>query len=138
MTIEGRCACGAVSFVAEGQPLVQLICHCASCQIAHGAPLVFGAQFPPDRFSSSGRVEVVTVSKDPGATRRMTCPECGTRVFNGWGGAPRTIFPSLCSDAGWFRPEMHLYWQNRRIEVVDDLPKYLDFPTQFGGTGRRA
>jgi len=136
MRIEGQCACGGVSFAADGEPLVQLICHCPSCQLAHGAPMVLGAHFPADRFRSDGSLIAVRVSRGPDATLRMTCPTCGTRVFNGSGKGPRTIFPVLCSNSDWFKPEMHLYWSNRRLEIIDQLPKYLDFPSEFGGTGR--
>jgi hypothetical protein len=134
--VEGQCACGTVKFVAEGEPIVQLICHCPSCQLAHSAPMVFGAQFPANQFSSDGPLTSFTLSASSDATRRMTCTRCGTRVFNGSGIGPRTIFPGLCQHTDWFVPEMHLYWANRKVEIVDELPKYLDFPVEFGGTGQ--
>jgi hypothetical protein len=31
---------------------------------------------------------------------------------------------------------MHLQWAERVLDVKDDLPKYLDFPERFGGSGR--
>jgi hypothetical protein len=37
----GGCACGAVRFVAEGEPYRVGLCHCFDCRKQHGAP--FGA-----------------------------------------------------------------------------------------------
>lgn len=138
MNLNGRCACGRVTFRIQGTPLLQVICHCPSCQLAHAAPLVRGAQFPAESVEVWGTVMPITVSDQPAATRRMTCPSCGTRVFNGDGPGVRTFFPELCAPRKWFEPQMHLYWSNRQVELVDELPKYLDFPIELGGSGRLA
>lgn len=86
----------------------------------------------------TGELTTFTVTKSPDATVRHACQHCGGRIFNSFQDYPRTIFPDLCANDAWFEPQMHLYWENRRIEVVDALPKFLDFPKEFGGTGRRA
>lgn len=138
MKLEGQCACGKVTYRIEGEPLVQLICHCPSCQLAHAAPMVRGAQFSSEDLECWGPIRAVVVTEHPHATRRMRCGACGTRVFNVSNPRVTTIFPESCSRRGWFNPQMHVYWANRQLEVVDDLPKYLDFPAAFGGTGRLA
>jgi hypothetical protein len=138
MQLEGKCPCGRVQYRIQGEPIVQLICHCPSCQLAHAAAMVPGAQFATENFEVSGPIRAVAVTQEPEATRRMTCELCGTRMFNVGDPRVRTIFPASCNRRDWFKPQMHLYWANRRVDVVDDLPKYLDFPLDFGGTGRRA
>ena len=134
MKVDGQCVCGAVHFQAEGRPLLQVLCHCPTCQLAHGAPVVAGAQFAGETFRYTGVVQPIYVTKAKWATPRFTCTDCGTRVFNGTG-KYRTIFPANCQDASWFEPQMHLYWPNRRIALVDHLPKYVDFPTVLGPQG---
>lgn len=34
-----------------------------------------------------------------------------------------------------FRPTMHCYYSERVLNVPDGLPKYHDYPTEFGGSG---
>src|SRR5262245_44218841 len=138
MEIRGRCSCGGVTFTANAAPLHQLYCHCRSCQIAHAAPLVAAAIFPATAVAYSGEVVQITVTKRPDATPRLACVRCGTKVINLPHPSARTLLPALCDDRSWFTPQMHMQWQDRVLDVADALPKYLDFPTQFGGTGKMA
>src|SRR3954462_14299747 len=42
MRLEGGCYCGAVRYVAEGEPALKAQCHCRECQyISGGAPNMF-------------------------------------------------------------------------------------------------
>ena len=31
----------------------------------------------------------------------------------------------------------HVYYENHIIDVEDSLPKFVDFPTELGGSGKR-
>lgn len=142
MKIQGQCPCGAVSYTVEGETVVQAYCHCHSCQTAHAAPLMAVALFPAGAVTLQGETTSLSVTKRLHAATRISCARCGTRVAvipSGEGGDQlRGIFPALCESKDWFRPSMHFHWEERSIDVRDDLPKYLDEPAEFGGSGRTA
>jgi hypothetical protein len=138
MHVHGRCACGQVSFEVHGEALAQVYCHCRSCQLAHAAPVVAAALFRAASFSFAGEVARVKITDSPHATSRASCARCGTKVFNEPPPPVRAIFPSLCAARDWFSPSMHLHWRDRIVDVADALPRFLDLPTELGGTGEKA
>lgn len=73
----GGCLCGAVRFVAEGEPFRVGLCHCLDCRKDGGAPFGAYALFPAER---------VRFSRDPPATYASAAH--GRRHFCGNGGAP--------------------------------------------------
>ena len=135
MHLKGSCACGRVTFNVDGEPIIQLYCHCRSCQLAHAAPLIAGAIFPARSVTYQGEARMVTVTGHADAARRLTCTNCGTRILNEPTPQFRAIFPALCETADWFKPQFHVQWQDHVLDVQDDLPKFLDFPQPMGGTG---
>lgn len=142
MKIQGRCSCGAITFAADGEAVVQAYCHCHSCQVAHSTPVMAVALFPLGTVTLEGQTRSMSITGRQHAATRISCVRCGTRVAvipSGEGADQlRGLFPALCLSAEWFRPQMHLHWQERSIDVNDALPKYLDVPKEFGGTDRMA
>ncbi len=69
----GGCLCGAVRFVALGEPYRVGICHCLDCRKHHGALFFAAAMFPADAVSATGEVSDFN--------GRCFCPRCGASVF---------------------------------------------------------
>lgn len=76
----GGCACGAVRFVALGEPYRVGLCHCFDCRKQHGAPFGAIAIYPADRVTFEGEKPAVFASSATG--RRFFCGRCGSPVFN--------------------------------------------------------
>ncbi len=139
MQLSGKCPCGKVAFTATEAPVFQGYCHCESCQRAQAAPMLAFALFPAQAVTIEGDTTALNVSGSDGAAIRLSCAACGTRVANEPGGGSlglRALFPSLFDQHDWFKPTMHIFCEDRMVDVSDELPKYLDTPEQFGGSGR--
>ena len=44
------------------------------------------------------------------------------------------VYPNLVPELR-HEPTMHLYYKDKTISIKDGLPKFSDFPTEFGGSG---
>jgi hypothetical protein len=75
-TFTGGCACGANRFTALGEPLRSGLCHCLTCQKAHGSAFFAFAVFAPDQVTFTGTSAnwASTAAYD-----RRYCPACGSR-----------------------------------------------------------
>ncbi|PEQ12834.1 aldehyde-activating protein [Novosphingobium sp. PC22D] len=71
--VAGGCLCGAVRFIARGEPRRVGLCHCMDCRKHHGALFHASAIFPADAVTVEG--EVGTFGG------RHFCPRCGSPVF---------------------------------------------------------
>ena len=81
MKLEGGCYCGAVRYVAEGEPMLQAQCHCRECQfITGGSPNMF-VVMPLDGFKYTKGAPKQFARKDlEKPVTREFCAECGTHV----------------------------------------------------------
>lgn len=76
---EGGCICGAVRFVATGQPKWVAWCHCESCRKHTGAPVSVFAAFPRAAYSVT-KGEITRFESSPGRTTRGFCARCGSTL----------------------------------------------------------
>lgn len=72
----GGCLCGAVRYVARGEPVRAPICHCQTCQKNTGSPFLAALVFAGGRIEIRGELKSF---KAPDVDRRF-CPECGSLV----------------------------------------------------------
>src|SRR5215467_11908135 len=81
MRLEGGCYCGAVRYVAEGEPVLRAQCHCRACQhISGGAPNLF-MLMPAEGFAyTKGAPKTYARPDKADAVTREFCAVCGTHM----------------------------------------------------------
>jgi hypothetical protein len=134
MRLEGRCYCGEVRYVAEGDPVMKAQCHCRECQyITGGAPNMFfvvaadGFSFTkgaPKKFSRSDLEKPVT---------REFCAECGTHLITRPQGRPVVVVKvGTLDDPAQFTPQMAIYTIDKQAfhEIPAGLPSFERMPTR--------
>ncbi|MFT7244541.1 MAG: hypothetical protein ACI82A_001898 [Candidatus Azotimanducaceae bacterium] len=79
--LTGRCACGAIQFECNADPIFFFLCHCVDCRKATGSAYAPNVWFSRDS---------VKITKEPSAhlergisgkdTRHEFCADCGTPI----------------------------------------------------------
>ena len=78
MSVTGGCRCGAIRYLAAGEPEHSTLCHCADCRRSAGAPVVGWAMFAEEALAIEGSPR--TYESSPG-TFRQFCATCGSGLF---------------------------------------------------------
>ncbi|HWJ87111.1 MAG TPA: GFA family protein [Pelagibacterium sp.] len=126
-TVAGGCLCGAVRFVATGQPYRVGICHCLDCRKHHGALFAASAIFPADAVTVSGETRQYQ--------GRFFCPRCGSSVFARTGDEMEIHLGALDSP-NQFVPTYEL-WTVRREAFLPPFPLARHYERDRTATGRR-
>lgn len=130
---EGGCFCGAVRYVASGDPRTLCVCHCESCRWATGAPMVAWATFVGAQFRLL-RGELAEYASSPGVVRGH-CADCGTSLTYSHASRPGEVDVTVASfdDAATLAPTAHIWVQDKLpwIKLGDGLPQYA---TTLDGT----
>ncbi len=130
----GTCFCGAVEVEVSGPPFAQGYCHCTDCRAWSASPVNGFSLWPEDRVKvTKGQEYVASYAKMP-RSQRTFCTKCGGHVMtvhpNEFVDVYASVLPGLD-----FEPVMHVFYQERLMNVPDGLPKYATVPAEFGGDG---
>ena len=130
----GSCYCGKTKVTVSGEPVASAYCHCRSCRKWHSAPINAWAAWPADKVKITG--DTVTSSYNT-ESQRISCASCGGCVANG---KPKpelmVVYPMTLVDSGLeFKPDFHIFYDERVMDVNDGLPKFVDAPEEFGYSG---
>lgn len=131
---EGGCLCGAIRYRMAGAPLSSVICHCASCRRASGAPTVAWLTV------SRGQFEILSGSprayqSSPGVTRQF-CRTCGSALTYETAISPATIDVTTASldDPNRFPPTDEV-WLDHKVDWQITDASLGQYPT--GSSGER-
>jgi hypothetical protein len=131
--LEGGCYCGAVRYVADGEPIMKGQCHCRECQyISGGAPNVFllmpaaGFQYSkgtPKTFARTDLEKPVT---------REFCPECGTHMITRPQGLRAVVVKvgTLDDPSLYGAPQMAIYTIDKQAfhHIGEGIPAFERLP----------
>jgi hypothetical protein len=134
----GECFCGAVKLEATGTPEGMGYCHCRSCRSWSGGPVNAFSLWKPDAVKvTRGAEHVATYQKTP-ISQRQYCTKCGGHLMTahptlGLVDVFAATLPTLS-----FAPGVHVNYAETVLPMRDGLPKFKDFPKEFGGSGDMA
>ena len=135
MAHQGSCFCGAVQLEVAGEPQAMGYCHCRSCRSWSGGPVnAFSLWRPEDVRITAGEDQVATFAKTP-LSERKYCAKCGGHLMTnhpplGLVDVFTATIPTLA-----FAPGVHVNYAETVLPIRDGLPKFKDFPADFGGSG---
>ena len=82
MVFSGQCHCGAVTYKAEGAPVVVAQCHCEECRRLSGTGHTVGAMFLSANVMMTGKVNTYEYEAATGSTvSKATCAICASPVY---------------------------------------------------------
>jgi hypothetical protein len=130
--IEGGCLCGAVRYRSQSEPLMQVVCHCKTCQKNSGSAFSLNVAVPQDSLAVEGDA-LRTYNDHSGSSgqpfQRHYCGECGSHVYsNGPAyGAAAFIKAGTLDDAAWLAPSVHI-WCAEKLPWVAIPENATQFP----------
>jgi hypothetical protein len=132
---EAGCACGAVKLEVSGEPAVQAYCHCESCRSWLGAPVHAASLWPTPNVRVVKGSDNLGMYKRTDSSHRQFCKSCGAPVLVGHPAMGLTDIPAGSVRGLRYTPTVHVNYGEKVLSVHDGLPKFKDFPKEFGGSG---
>jgi hypothetical protein len=123
--LEGGCLCGAVRYRVEPTEVDSAYCHCRTCQLASGAPVVAWFSVPAARFFYT-RGTPRSYRSSAEATREF-CEVCGTQLLlRAVHGRNADVNNTTLDDPSAVAPSYHIWCKSRIswFETADTLPRH--------------
>ena len=124
--LSGGCACGAVRYETEAEPVLMLNCHCRDCQKSSGSAFAAVVVVPKDAVQMSGEPRYHRVVGQAGkAVERGFCPTCGSQVITNFERMPDVLGlkAGTLDDPSLFKPTVEIFtdsaqpWDHMDLET---------------------
>jgi len=136
------CDCGGVQIDCKGLPAACHLCHCKQCRLARDLPVHWSVVWSKPQLVVIKGADLLTETKHTVLMSGFSCKVCSTLVYNsnrfGTIGTSALLFADKKSGKVpvEFKPTAQTFYDERVIDLPDTLPKYLDVPTELGGSGK--
>jgi hypothetical protein len=141
--------CGAVRFECKGEPLFTQYCHCNKCREVAAMSerdedkigYAWTAAYLTRNFQINGIPDLEEIIRNN--AKLYLCAKCRSFIYG------ISINPKLQAGIGInannfmfeknlpasFKPVRHIWYVNRIVDMIDDLPKFKDAPKEQFGSG---
>jgi hypothetical protein len=123
----GGCACGQLTFRAQGRPKRVGLCHCMTCRKISGSAFNAFVIYPVDRVEISGEIRSWSATPE---SERCFCPLCASQVFDRDSGDEIEIKLGAFDQPDLFTPTYEA-WTIRRESWLC-TPDLIGFPQNRG------
>jgi hypothetical protein len=132
---ESGCLCGAVRVEIRGEPVAQCYCHCESCRGWLSAPIHAASLWPTPNVDVIAGADKLGVFRRTDNSHRHFCTQCGAGVLIRHPAIGMTDVPAGTVRGFAYAPTLHVHYGEKVMAMRDGLPKFKDFPKEFGGSG---
>ena len=134
-TYSGSCFCGAVEIKATGSPQVMGYCHCGSCRSWSAGPVNAFTLWAPESVEVVRGADHLGTYSKTAMSHRQFCKLCGGHVMASHPPLKMTdVYAATIPDFP-FKAQAHVNYAETVLPIRDGLPKFKDFPAEFGGSG---
>jgi len=134
----GACFCGAVELRVSGEPNAMGYCHCRSCRSWSGGPVNAFTLWSPEAVEVTKGAENIATYHKTDMSHRRFCRLCGGHLMTAHPPLKMIdVFAATIPDLV-FVPQVHVNYAETVLPIRDGLPKFTDFPAEFGGSGEMA
>jgi hypothetical protein len=133
----GECFCGAVRMEVSGEPEAMGYCHCRSCRSWSGGPVNAFTLWKPEAVKIAAGAEHVGMFQKTAVSQRQYCKKCGGHLMTNHPPLGLVDVFSATLPALKYSPGVHVNYAETVLPMKDGLPKFKDFPAEFGGSGEQ-
>jgi len=136
-THKGECFCGAVKIETAGEPEGMGYCHCQSCRSWSGGPVNAFSLWKPEAVKVTAGAENIKTFNKTALSDRKYCAKCGGHLMTNHPGLGLVDVFAATIPSLPFAPGVHVNYQETVLPMRDGMPKFRDFPSEFGGSGEQ-